>query len=412
MNLPLFIARRYLLARKSHNAINIISLISVCGVATATLATVCVLSVLNGFENLVADMFSAFDPQLKIIPVHGKTFDPEAAHLSEILALTDAASVAESLEDNVLLGYRGRQAPAVLKGVSNNYLDATGITSILLDGEARLMDGDSYRALLGVSLANRIGVNAAFVYPMEVFAPERTGRINPANPATAYRKEYVFIGGVFQVKQARYDENFLIAPMAAARALFGNEKEVSALEIALKPGVHVEKVQKKIQSIVGSGFAVQDRYRQQEDSFRMIEIEKWVSFLILCFILLVAAFNIISSLSMLIIDKQADVETLRKLGADNRLITRIFLFEGWLISAAGALAGIVLGALLCIGQQHFGWLKLGTEGSFAVDAYPVALSATDLLFILAVALSIGFLSAFYPVRFLAKRQGNAVIFRQ
>lgn len=404
MNLPLYIARRYLLARKSHNAINIISLISVCGVATATLATVCVLSVLNGFENLVADMFSSFDPQLKITPLQGKTFDPTAARFADIAALPEVESVAESLEDNVLLGYRGRHSPAILKGVSDNFTETTDIASILLDGEARLTDGDSYRALLGVNLANKIGVTAAFAYPMEVFAPRRTGRINPANPATAYNKEYIFIGGVFQVKQAKYDENCLIAPIAAARALFDCENEVSALEIALKPDASVEKAKKKIEALAGSAFEVKDRYRQQEETFRMIEIEKWVSFLILCFILLIAAFNIIGSLSMLIIDKQADVETLRKLGADNRLVSRIFLFEGWLISAAGALVGIALGALLCLGQQYFGWLKLGTEGSFAVDAYPVELAVTDLLLVFAVALVIGFLSVWYPVRFLTKNR--------
>jgi lipoprotein-releasing system permease protein/zinc transport system substrate-binding protein len=406
MNFPFYIARRYLFSKKSHNAINVISLISVCGVAVATLATVCILSVLNGFRDMVSDMFGAFDPELKITPTESKFFNPDTDLFLEIRALPEIDMIAETLEDNVLLSYRDRQVPAVLKGVSPEYTSLTGIQSILIDGDTALMNGDSYRTLLGLQLANSLGVNAAFVFPMEVYAPKREGKINPANPSSSYNMEYIFIGGVFQVKQAKYDENYMIAPIEAARALFDCEKEVSALEIRLKKGVSVGQVQEKIRKILGDGFEVKNRYEQQEESFKMINIEKWVSFLLLCFILVIAAFNIIGSLSMLIIDKREDTATLRNLGADKRLISRIFLFEGWLISAFGAMAGIVIGVALCLGQQYFGWLKLGAEGSFAVNSYPVAVEFTDLIFILAAVLVIGFLSVLYPVKYMVEKKSE------
>jgi ABC-type lipoprotein release transport system permease subunit len=352
---------------------------------------------------MAADMFGAFDPELKITPVHGKMFDPSTEPFLEIRSMPEIASTAESIEDNVLLNYGGRQVPAVLKGVSANYTSTTGIASIMLDGDTVLTEGGSYYGLLGVNLANSLGVNAAFAYPMEVYAPKREGRINIANPASSYNREYIFIGGVFQVKQMKYDENFLIAPIEAARTLFDCKNEVSALEIQLKPDVSTSKVQSKIRKITGEDFDVKNRYEQQEESFRMINIEKWVSFLLLCFILLIATFNIIGSVSMLIIDKQADVTTFRNLGADSRSISLIFLFEGWLISALGAVVGIVTGVLLCLGQQYFGWLKLGSEGSFAVDAYPVSVSFTDLLFITLAVLVTGLFSVFYPVRYLSKK---------
>jgi len=399
MNISFYIARRYLFSKKSHNAINIISLISVCGVAVATLATVCVLSVLNGFRDMVSDMFSTFDPALKITPVEGKFFNPDTDIFLEISRLNEVSGIVESLEDNVLLHYRDRQTPAVLKGVSGNYTSLSGIGSILLDGDTALMRGDSYYTLLGLNLANSLGVNASFVFPMEVYAPRREGKVNMSNPAASFNKEYVFIGGVFQVKQAKYDETYIIAPIEAARALFDCEREVSALEISLRAGADADKTRDRIRAMLGSGFEVKNRYEQQEESFKMINIEKWVTFLLLIFILVIAAFNIVGSLSMLIIDKRSNAETLRNLGADNRLISRIFLFEGWMISAFGAIAGIVVGALLCLGQQTFGWLKLGSEGSFAVSAYPVSVVWSDLVFILVAVLIIGFLSVIYPVKY-------------
>jgi lipoprotein-releasing system permease protein/zinc transport system substrate-binding protein len=361
------------------------------------------MSVLNGFRSLVTDMFSTFDPELKITPVKGKVFDPNTIMFHEVNSLPEIDLISESLEDNVMVNYRGRQGLAILKGVSDNFISMANFKSILIDGDTILKNDVNNFALLGKRIADNIGVNAGFVFPMEIDAPKRNIKVNLSNPITSINREYVYIGGVFRVDQAIYDENYMIAPIDLARDLFDYEKEVSAMEIKLKTGVSVKEAQAKIRKILGDDFYVKDRYQQQEDTFKMINIEKWVTFLILSFILLIAAFNIIGSLSMLIIDKQADVITLRNLGADNRLISHIFLFEGWLISAFGAITGIVFGILLCLVQQYFGWLRLGTGDNFSVTAYPVVVTFSDLLFILVTVLGIGFFSVLYPVRYLAKK---------
>jgi ABC-type lipoprotein release transport system permease subunit len=347
-------------------------------------------------------MFSAFDPELKITPARGKVFNPDTAIFREVYALPDIDLITESLEDNVMINYQGRQGLAVLKGVGDSFVAQADFASILIDGDTVLKNEVNNFALLGAGIASNIGVNAGFVFPMEINAPKRNVKVNLSNPAASINREYAYIGGVFLVNQAAYDEHYVIAPIRLARDLFDYEKEVSALEIKLKAGASAKEMQAKIQKTIGNDFEVKDRYQQQEDTFKMINIEKWVTFFILVFILVIAAFNIIGSLSMLIIDKQADVITLRNLGADNRLISGIFLFEGWMISASGAVAGIVLGVLLCLGQQHFGWLRLG-NGNFSVNAYPVIVSLTDLLFVLITVLLIGFFSVLYPVRYLARK---------
>jgi ABC-type lipoprotein release transport system permease subunit len=366
------------------------------------MATVCSLSVLNGFRGLVTDMFGAFDPELKVTPVKGKVFDPGAAAFGEIAALPEVDLIAESLEDNVMISYRGRQGLAVLKGVSDEFVSMADFGKILIDGNTILKDEINDYLLLGFGVAYNIGVNAGFVFPVGIDAPRRNVKINLASPAASINREYAYIGGVFQVSQATYDASYVIAPIRLARELFEYESEVSALEIKLKAGAPVKEAQAKIRKAVGDGFYVKDRYQQQEDTFKMINIEKWVTFFILVFILLIAAFNIIGSLSMLMIDKQDDAATLRNLGADNRRISGIFLFEGWMISASGAVAGIVLGVLLCLGQQHFGWLRLG-NGNFSVSAYPVVILLSDLLFVLVTVLLIGFFSVLYPVRYLERK---------
>ena len=404
MNLSFYIAKRYLFSKKSHNAINIISLVAVCGVAIATMATVCTMSVFNGFQGLVADMFNAFDPELKITPVKGKVFNPDTDVFFDLQSLPEIDLISESLEDNILISYRGRQVPATMKGVSDNFGELTNISDILIDGNFKLKNESNNFATLGIGLANSLGINASFVYPMEIYAPKRNSQVNLANPASSFTQDYVYIGSVFMVNQPVYDESYLIVSMELARDLFDYESEVSALEIKLKQGSNTKQVQNKIQKILGNDFYVKDRYQQQEAAFKMMSIEKWVTFLMLCFIMLIAVFNVIGSLSMLIIDKQQDVITLRNLGADNQLISRVFLFEGWMISAVGAVAGILFGVLLCLGQQHFGWLQLGGgSGSFAVNAYPVMVEISDLFFILITVLAIGFLAVLYPIRYLSKK---------
>ena len=403
MNLSFYIAKRYLFSKKSHNAINIISLVAVCGVAVATMAAVCTLSVYNGFQGLMVGMFDAFDPELKITLAKGKVFNPETDLFLTIQAMPEIELISESLEDNALISYRQREVPVVLKGVSDKFAYLTDFKSLLIDGDLELEQESSNYSILGLGLANDLSVNPGFIFPMDVYAPKRKAPVNLSNARASLAHEYVYIGGVFQTKQPIYDNDYLIVPIRLARDLFDYETEVSALEIKLKPGASIRTVQNRIQTILGNDFLVKDRYQQQEEFFKMVSIEKWVTFLILCFILLIAIFNITGSLSMLIIEKQSDVLTLRNMGADNRMISKIFLFEGWMISVFGGGIGIILGVLLCLCQQYFGWLKLGTGTNFAVDAYPVIVLFSDLLFILLTVLITGFLAVLYPVRYLAKK---------
>jgi ABC-type lipoprotein release transport system permease subunit len=351
-------------------------------------------------------MYSSFDPELKITPVKGKVFDSADSPFLQLKSLPEIEFISENIEDNVLIRYREKQTPAIIKGVSDNFGQLTHIEDILLDGEFKMKDEINNYALLGVGLASNLGVNAGFLFPLDIYAPKRNMQVNMANPASSFSQTYVYIGGVFMVNQAVYDENYLIVPIDLVKELFDYDTQVSALEIKLKAGASIGQVQKNIQQIIGNDYFVKNRYQQQETVFRMISIEKWVIFLILCFILLIAVFNIISLLSMLIVDKQADITILRNLGADSPLISKIFLFEGWMISALGAFAGLLMGIVLCWGQQHFGWLKLGTQGAFAVNAYPVRIEIGDLVLTLVAAILIGFLAVQYPVRYLSKRWLN------
>ena len=403
MNLSFYIAKRYLFSKKSHNAINIISLVAVCGVAIATLATVCTMSVFNGFQGMVFEMFSSFDPDLKITPAKGKVFDPTTDVFLEIKSFPEIDIVSETLEDNILLKYKERQVPAVMKGVSDNFETLTQINDILFDGEFILKDEVNNFATLGIGIASNLGVSANSVLPLDIYAPKRNAPVNLSNPISSFSIDHAYIGALFMISQPVYDDNYMIVSIDFTRELFDYEKEVSALEIKLKDKVNIKSVQKKIQQIIGEDYIVKDLFQQQEAAFKMMSIEKWVTFLMLCFILLIATFNVIGSLSMLIVEKQADIITLRNLGADNKLISRIFLFEGWMISALGAIIGIFFGVLICLGQQYFGWLQLGGSGAFAVDAYPVQIEIRDLILVLATVLFIGFLAALYPVLYLSKK---------
>lgn len=406
MNLPFYIARRYLFSRKKHNAINIISGISVCGVALATLALVCTLSVFNGFQDMVARFFTAFDPELKITVREGKVFEPQGAAFLEVRSLPEIDVWTETLEENAMVQYKDRQAMAIIKGVEDNFEELTSIDSLLYGaGEFILHDSIVDYGVLGVELISELGTGLQFVDPLQVYAPKRNVRVNMANPSASFNRDYLFSPGVvFVVNQQKYDARYILTSLSFARNLFNYDTEVSAVELKLKPGADVTAVQRKIARILGDEFVVLDRYEQQADVFRIMEIEKFISYLFLTFILAIACFNVIGSLSMLILDKREDVETLRNLGADDRLIARIFLFEGRLISLFGALSGIVLGLLLCYIQQRFGIISLGGgSGSFIVDAYPVSVHATDVILIFITVITVGFLSVWYPVHYLTRR---------
>ena len=406
MNFPFFVARRYLFSKKSTHAINIISAISVVGVAVATMALVVTLSVFNGFHDLVASFFTTFDPQLKIVPMKGKTVAADDPLLAKVKVLPEVEVSMESVEDQALAVYQGRQAMVNIKGVESNFEQLTHIDEILLgDGRFELRAADMFYGIPGVRLAEQLGMGYTYEDPIKIYAPRREGQLNMANPLDGLVEDELYSPGVlFNVKQARYDKSYILTDIAFARRVFEQQGMISALELRLKPGSNFDRVKSEIKEIVGDGFAVKDRFEQQDDTFKIMKIEKFIAYIFLTFILMVACFNIIGSLSMLIIDKKDDVVTLRNLGASDRQIVHIFLFEGRMISAIGAVLGIVLGLTLCWAQQTYGIVKLGSSsGNFIINAYPVSVHPEDVVIIFITVLVIGFLSVWYPVRYFAKR---------
>ena len=407
MNVPVFIARRYLLSKKSHNAINVISGISVCGVALATLALVCTLSVFNGFQDVVATFFTAFDPQLKITATTGKVFDASDRNIQAVRDLPEVAVFSQVLEDNAMVQYKDRQMMATIKGVEDNYEELTPIDSIFFGrGNPTLHDDVADYAIPGVELVSALNTGISFLDPLNVYAPKRGSKVNMANPTSSFCTEQLFSSGlVFAVNQQKYDASYIITSIQFARKLFQYENEVSSVALRLTSSAQVSKTKKKIQQLLGNGYTVQDRYEQQSDTFRIMKVEKLISYIFLTFILVIACFNVIGSLSMLIIDKRDDVVTLRNLGANDQLIRRIFLMEGWMISFVGAIVGIILGLLLCFIQQTFGILSLGggSGAGFVVDAYPVSVHWQDIVLIFITVVVVGLLSVWYPVHYLSRQ---------
>ena len=408
MNFPFYIARRYLFSKKSHHAINVISGVSVCGVALATLAMVCTLSVFNGFQDLVATMFTAFDPEIKITAANGKVFDSQDERIQLLRDLPEIEVFSESLEDNAMVQYKGRQAMVVIKGIEENFNQLTAIDSILYGrGEWILRDEVVDYAVPGIELVSVLGTGIRFLDPLEVYAPKRGAKINVANPSTSFESSYLHSSGlVFAVNQQKYDASYILTSLSFARDLFQYDTEVSSIELRIAADADGKEVKKDIKRMLGNDFLVQDRYEQQADTYRIMEVEKLISYVFLSFILLIACFNVIGSLSMLIIDKRNDVATLRNLGADDQLVSRVFLFEGYMITFFGALIGVGLGLILCFIQQEFGIISLGSgasAGAFVVDAYPVSVYASDVVLVLITVLVTGFLSVFFPVRYLTRR---------
>jgi len=393
------VAFRYIFSKKSHNAINVISGISATGVAIGTMALVVVLSVFNGFEQLIANMFSAFDPDFRITAVEGKSFEIDKDPWQTIRKMPDVAVFTEVVEENALLRFRDRQMAATVKGVGENYRQLTDIDSIMYDGKFELFDGAFERAVVGIGLAGSLSLGAHFIDPLYIYAPKRTSRINMLRPESSFNQAATFTSGIFAVQQVQYDNQYVLVSLDLARELFEYEAHVvSCIELKINDKADAAKLQKQLQAIVGSDFVVKNRYEQQESFFKIMQVEKWITFLILSFILLIASFNIIGSLSMLIIDKQADIKTLRSLGASTSQIKSIFLLEGWMISALGALFGILLGTVISLVQQHFGVLRMGS--GYVVDAYPVVLVPSDILYVFITVVVMGFLAAYYPVRYI------------
>ncbi|WP_294912689.1 FtsX-like permease family protein [uncultured Prevotella sp.] len=402
MNFPFFIARRYVFSKKSTNAINVISAISVVGVAVGTMALVIVLSVFNGFHDLVASFFTNFDPQIELVPTQGKTAPADDPVLDQVRKMPEVSVHTDVLEDQGLAVYGDRQQMVTVMGVDDNFTQLTNIGDILYgDGEFSLQAANLFYAIPGIRLAQDMGLGARFEGYLKLYAPVRRGQITElADPSEGFVVDSLISPGVvFAVNQAKYDRDRVICSIGFARRLFDQDGMLSSLQIRLKPGSDLGAVKKQMREIVGSKYRVLDRFEQQSDTFNIMQIEKVLAYVFLTFILMVACFNIISSLSMLIIDKKADAATLRNLGATDKQIRSIFLFEGRIISAIGAVVGILIGLLLCWLQQEFGLVHMGdSAGSFVVNAYPVSVHYDDVAIVFVTVLLIGWAAAWIPTR--------------
>lgn len=403
MGFPFYIAHRYILSKKSHNVINIISGISVFGVVVTTAALVCILSVFNGFQNLIADLFTAIDPQLKVVPAEGRYVDASHPLLTELKTDKDVAVYTEVIEEKAMAMLYNRQAVVTVKGVAENFDSLVNVKSILQGrGEFILNFNDILDyGVFGIGVLNsRFGVDTYFEAPVQMYAPRNGEHIDLNDPTESFNMGELFCPNVaFEVQQPKYDHNYVITSLKFARNLFEKEGRITAAELKLKDGADKEEVEQRLEEKLGKDFVVLNRYEQQEDTFRIMNLEKLISYIFLTFVLAVASINIISSLSMLIIEKKDDVATFRALGATNSQIEGIFMTQGRMISLIGAILGIVAGIGLCLLQQEFGFIKFGSgDGSHIINAYPVDVRLADILLILATVVAVAFISVWVPVK--------------
>ena len=402
MNYRFFIAWRYLFSKKSHHAINIISGISACGVAIASLAMVCTLSVFNGFRGLVADLFTDFDPQLKVTLAEGRTFSLNDPAITSLRQHPDVAVLTPCLQDQALVVREGQQVVVTIKGMADNFTKQMALDRLLYPEmeEGVVLHADVLEfGIPGIQLAMQLGLRPDFETPLQVYAPKRGERVNMGNPMSSFNGDELMSSGyVFQVKQAKYDANYILTSLGFAQHLFDQQGRISQVELSLKEGANVRKVKREISRQLGNKFVVQDRYEQQDDVFRIMRIEKLIAYLFLTFILLVASFNIIGSLSMLMIYKENDIQMLRNLGAAPGDVRRIFILEGNMISLLGALVGVAIGVALCWLQQQYGLIAMGkSEGAFIVESYPVVVRAWDIVLVLLTVVVVSALIVWYPV---------------
>lgn len=400
MNVPLYIARRYLISKKSHQIINIISAISVAGVTIGTMALVIVLSVFNGFQDLVVTLFNSFNPDLQITAVAGKTFIPDSLAVHRIRQVPGVISLAEVLEENALMKYRDKQYIVTLKGVPADYGSMSRLDTMTVEGRFILHSENTDFTVLGYGVAYYLDARLNdYLNPISVFVPARSAA---PGSAESFRQEVIFPSGFFSIQQD-FDVKYALVPIGFARNLLDYSREVTSLEIKILPGSDAQAIKKQAEALMGGNFTVKDRFEQQEFIYKIMKSEKWAIFLILAFILLIATVNVIGSLSMLILDKRKDIAVLRSLGAGERTIRRIFLTEGLFISFAGAILGMVLGAVVCWIQMRFGIVKLGSpDSTFVVSAYPVSMQPVDFILVFLTVIAIGFLAAWYPVHNIRK----------
>jgi len=402
LNLPFFIARRYLVSKKTYNIINIISGISVTGVLVGTMALIIILSVFNGFEKAVVSMFNVFDPDLEISLKEGKTFRENQLPREQIMKLEGVVKYTRVLQENGLLRYRDKQYLASIKGVDNNYVVNSPLDSLMIEGDL-VLEADSFNfAIPGFGIAYYLDIHVDDPEGiLTMYVPDREKRLNTLSENTL-RAESIRPSGIFSVQQD-FDNKYVFVPLRFARQLFNYTDEISSVEILLDKKVRTETIQKEIQKIAGPEFVVKNRLQQQEILYKTMKSEKWAVFMILTFILLIASFNVIGSVTMLIIDKKHDIATLASLGANRAMIRRVFFLEGMLITLTGAIGGMLLGGLVCWLQMHFGLIKLQGSGSFIMSAYPVAMKTTDFLLVFVTVISIGLLASWIPVRRLSRK---------
>lgn len=405
--LPPAVAWRYLWSKKSHSTVSAIAAVSIVGIAVATAAIVCVLSVFNGFRDVLAGKLDTMSPDIVVTPAAGKTF-ADADSLATALKKEAGVEIASPvLTDNALAYFDSREMPVTLKGVDFSTLDRiTGIRSVLLPESRyprRDPEGDTFEGLVAIGPAMRLNLysDAGSVL---IFAPRREGRINMANPAASFLTDSIIPTGIFKSDQQQFDENMVIVPISLARDLFQYDSEASAIEIKVSSGSDPAKVARRLEKSLSPRFEVKDRLRQQEINFRMISIEKWITFLMLFFILAIASFNIISTLAMLVSDKQQSIRTFHSLGMTRRDVGCIFWWESIFITLVGALSGIILGVILCLLQQHFGFIRMnGDPSSLVISVYPVALQISDIAVTMVPVALIGIITAWISARFAKSR---------
>lgn len=378
-------------------------MISLFGFCIGTAALVIVLSVFNGFEGLITGMYNQFDPDIKISPTKGKTILIQGDIENYLAQHPDIASYSPVLEEQALIRYNGKQSTATIKGVTESYRQVTGIDSLMLQGEFRLKTGDTYGAVLGMGLAYKLGAGLKFINTLVVNAPKRIGRISLANPENGFTSDYFKPTGFFAIYQPEIDNQYLLVDLKKAQQLFQYEHEISAVELHLNKNTSVDALKKELKITLGESYLIQDRFEQKADLYKMLSMEKWMSSIIIVFILIIAIFNIVGTLSMLIIEKGKDIKTLQSIGANKQLIRRIFYTEGSMVAFIGAIAGMVLGITICLLQQHWGLISLGSSGQYIVDAYPVELLPIDLIFVFITVIIIGSISVYFPVRYMCKR---------
>ncbi len=404
MSLPLKIAWRYLVSKKGHQAVNIISIVAVCGVVVATAALICVLSVFNGFRGLIMGKLAMLDPQVAITASTGKTINNADSIIDLVSAMPGVERAVPVIEDQALAIYAQMQMPVRLKGVPDDYNTMNGMDSIIVDGEWKLRDQVSRFAVAGAGPAVRLMVRPESLGMVRLYAPQRQGRVNLANPMGAFRQDSVFVSGVFQLQQNSYDADLIFVPLEMAMNLFDYETEATQIEVRLAPGASEQQVMRGIAQALGDGYQVKNRLMQQREAYRLVNIEKWMAFLLLAFILVIATFNVISTLSLLIIEKDDSIATLRALGAHDRQISRIFVLQGWLITLAGAVTGVVIGLILCLCQQQFGWLHLsGDPANMIISAYPVEVQWLDVVITLALVAAVGLLTSMVTALIMRRR---------